>query len=89
MLQDYNINPQPELAKKILQKVRNNRVTNLNFCSDIEDELAILEYVQNETEQKKQLEDNYTNISAVERQTEFLKIRDILMRIKKYTERGD
>ena len=81
MLQDYNINPQPELAKKILQKVRNNRVTNLNFCSDIEDELAILEYVQNETEQKKQLEDNYTNISAVERQTEFLKIRDILMRI--------
>lgn len=54
LLPQYRKNPTPELAREIIQKVRNNRETDSDFCSDIEDELEQIRAkvdVQ-ETEQK-------------------------------------
>ena len=42
MLSQYRKNPNPQLAKIIKQKVRNNRVTDTTFCEDINSELEEL-----------------------------------------------
>ena len=42
MLSQYKKNPNPQLAKIIKQKVRNNRVTDTTFCEDINSELEEL-----------------------------------------------
>lgn len=89
MLEDYKANPTSKLAKMILQKVRNNRVTNIDFCSDLESEIAMLNNIQTAEEQEEQLEDNYTHITAIERKKETNKMHAMLMKIKEYDKERD
>ena len=57
MLEEYSQNPNEELAKQIRQKVRNNRVTNVEFCQDIENELPNID-IELEMNHENQLEIN-------------------------------
>ena len=50
--------PTPEKAKAILQKVRNNRVTDADFCKDIEDEIEQLRMYVAKTEHEKVEQEN-------------------------------
>ena len=97
MMKEYSASPNPELAKEIKQKVRNNRVTSLRFCDDIRDEINNLEEnncSKEKTQEKngkkeskievseKDLEENYGQVSAIERKNEISRIRSVYKRIK-------
>lgn len=57
-LESFRKAPTPEKAKAILQKVRNNRVTDADFCNDIEDEIEQLRMYVAKTEHEKVEQEN-------------------------------
>ena len=52
MLEQYDEHPSEELAKQIVQKVRNNRVTRNRFCSDIDGKIDELREVAKSADEK-------------------------------------
>ena len=94
MLEQYHENGSIELAKQIHQKVRNNRVTDKDFCkdlskeiSDIDDRVFEEEYEHRYLRRKEQtvdiesLKDNFENVSAEERESVSIKIRKLYRKI--------
>ena len=101
LLPQYRKNATPELAREIIQKVRNNRETDSRFCLDIEDELeqirGKLGIQETEIQGKKeseelvdehQLAENYESVSAKERKEVRTKISRIYRKIKEITRGG-
>lgn len=98
LLPQYRKNPTPELAREIIQKVRNNRETDPSFCLDIEDELEqirakvdIQEKEQKEAEEfvdEHQLIENHESVSAKEREDGRTKISRIYRKIKDISRGG-
>lgn len=86
----YN-NGEKYLASEIWQKVRNNRQTNKNFCQDIDLQKLKEEYkIQRKVVKinKEQLEENYNNVTALERKNEIEKIKNVLDKTNELFKRG-
>lgn len=74
MISEYDRNPSKELAKEIVQKVRNNRVTNQKFCKELDEKIMKIKR-ENEVEVItdegpifiKYLKENYKEVSAFEK----------------------
>jgi len=66
MMQKYSENPNQELAKQIKQKVRNNRVTSFDFCTDIEDRINDLEENNSDKEKLEDTNDKITDEPKME-----------------------
>lgn len=97
MIEKYKENPTSNLEQKIKQKVRNNRVTNRNFCQGIDEKLYSIEH-EEELEVTKEehkvkvseeeLEKNYERVTPNERKSEVSKIRMLYTRMKEIS-RGE
>lgn len=76
MLDAYEETQSLDIAKDILQKVKNNRCTDSEFCTDIQEELDDIEWELSNQEQSlkiskvglQDLQENYSRVSATERQ---------------------
>ena len=86
MLINYKENPTSELAKDIIQKVRNNRVTEASFCEELEEQLKRIKEntdIEQGDGTKKQnvkienLRELYGNVSAEDRIKTSKRIKEI------------
>lgn len=88
MISEYDKNPSKKLAEEIVQKVRNNRVTNIKFCKEIDEIITKIER-ENEVEVItdegpifiEYLKENYKEVSASERAKEIGKIEKLYRNI--------
>ena len=88
MISEYDKNPSKELAKEIVLKVRNNRVTNYKFCEEIDEIITKIE-IENEAEPIideglvfiEYLKENYKEVDAVEREKVMGKIEKMYREI--------
>ena len=95
-MEGYNYTVDGREIKILLQeKLRNNRVTNANFCrdADIDSVLGSEEYFEWETDEQtvsiEDLETMYDEVSANERQEETHRISAVYEKIKNIKERGE
>jgi len=87
MLDAYEETQSLDIAKEILQKVKNNRCTDNEFCTDIQEELDDIEWDLSNQEQNltmskvgtQDLQENYSRVSAAERQ-EMMSVMAIIRR---------
>lgn len=96
MINKYYETNSIEIAIELLQKVKNNRVTDLSFCDDLNSEIGMIreeiKYLKRNSyepkEEKKQtvgiesLEENYENVSEEERKKVSIKIRKLYREIQ-------
>jgi len=86
MLKEYEISKDPEKAREIIQKVRNNRVTDSEFGIEIEEQL---EQMRKELEEQEigqeDLRQNYDSVSAEERREGISEIKEMLDRMHEIT----
>ena len=69
MLDAYIKTDSLDIAKEILQKVKNNRCTDGEFCTDIQTELDDIEWrLREENVRLQDLQENYSRVTASERQ---------------------
>ena len=95
----YQQEKSSKLAQKLYQKIRNNRVTDPDFCSEIDlerlkDESQSAGNVQNEEMLAEEtliedLENIYKEIDPMERKKEGRKIKEILSMVKMMTKEGE
>lgn len=83
MIEEYKKSPNSQLAHQIKQKIRNNRVTDSNFCEDLQIEFTPSDEKMKNVVSEKELEENYTQVSAEDRKKEMEKIRGIYSMMKK------
>lgn len=84
MIQQYRESKDPELAKEIYNKIRNNRVTEKQFCEDIDIEQFKVEEQEIQTEQivtESDLEENYNLVTSQERNEQISKMKGLFSRI--------
>ncbi|MBR3134467.1 MAG: hypothetical protein IKG56_03305 [Clostridia bacterium] len=60
MLEQYDEHPSEELAKQIVQKVRNNRVTSNEFCKDIRERIDELREVAKSADEKDEPDETHS-----------------------------
>lgn len=96
MIKKYYETNSIEIAIELLQKVKNNRVTDLKFCEDLNSEIGMIrediKYLKKNNyeliEEEKQtigiesLEENYENVSEEERKKVYIKIRKLYREIQ-------
>ena len=91
MFEEYKETGNADVRKQLQEKLRNNRVTDDNFCRDTDMDVVLEsldekeETVEKEIEQKVSIEDLdeiYGEVSGKERQEEAGKIRGIYSQIK-------
>ena len=85
LITKYEESESPEIARQLYQKVRNNRVTDKNFCSDLSlesiKEIADLAEESSKLVSEEDLSTIYQEIDAPERQEENKLIKNIYMQI--------
>lgn len=84
LMKQYETTPNSEIAKKIMQKVRNNRMTNSKFCQELQEELDKME--TSTIDSMDTLEENYQTVTAQERQEGMSELRRIHQKIKEIRE---
>ena len=94
MFEEYKKTNDPQIGAKLLEKLKNNRVTDYSFCRDTDMDMIL----QNLKTQKSRIEANvsmedleemYEDVSGEERQGEMEKIRMVYERIRRISERRD
>ena len=95
MLEEYRENESSELARRIIQKVRKNRVTYKMFCQDIKTELSRIRQIlgqesenENEFVNEDQLEEIYEKVPANERQKTVTIMKAVYSRVQRIIEEG-
>lgn len=84
MIQQYRESKDPNLAKEIYNKIRNNRVTEKQFCEDIDIEQFKVEEQEIQTEQivnESELEEKYDSVTPQERNEQMSKMKRLFRRI--------
>ena len=100
LLENYTASKSLETAKELIQKVRNNKVTDRSFCSEMEKQLTAIEQEIANKEQntekkdvvsqaKKELAPVYDSVSAEERQEGVRAIKKLREKIQSITKEGD
>ena len=100
LLRSYHSSKNPETAREILQKVRNNKVTEKAFCSELEEQLKEIEQEigsqeedtsrEGETRQaKSELAPVYDSVSAQERQEGVRTIKQLREKIQVIKKEGE
>lgn len=95
MLNQYHISPSKNLAKQIMQKVRNNRVTNPEFCIDLQELETIekLDEPENNTKERtiefEELAENYGTVTALEREKITTEMRQLHNQIQKIIDKKE
>ena len=84
MLERYEQNPTPEIARQINQKVRNNRITRENFCEDIQSKITQINSTETEKHEVgiQELEENDSKVTAYERKEETKRIHSVYSKIQ-------
>lgn len=101
LIEKYDENESPEVAQQLYQKIRNNRVTDENFCSDLsleeiqematpnEEPTIKNEIPSYEKVTSEDLEQIYEQIDAPERQAESKAIKNIYAKINSIVRQGE
>lgn len=83
MMTQYETTQDVELAKKIMQKVRNNRMTDRRFCEELQERLKKIETsIENNTNSIEVLEENYQTVTPQERKEGMSELERVYQQIK-------
>ena len=94
MFEEYKKTHDPQIGFKLREKLRNNRVTDYDFCRDTDMDI-VLDSLENQKREKalnvsmEDLEEIYGEVSGKERQEETGKIRMVYERIRMIKGRKD
>lgn len=94
MFEEYKKTHDPQIGIKLREKLRNNRVTDVDFCRDIDMDMTLQSLKAQKSRKEtnvsmEDLEEMYEEVSGEERQGEMEKIRMVYERIRRISERRD